>query len=91
MAEVIGEVMFPNGKYISGNEEKTRWLKCGVLLQTDNGMRLKLECLPINMNEGWFNIFDPKPKDGQQSAPAGQSGFRNSAPSSGGKQDDIPF
>ena len=39
MAKVIGDIMFPGGKYIKDGEEKTRWLKCGVLLETEKGMR----------------------------------------------------
>ena len=61
MAKKIGDVMFPGGKYIKDGEEKTQWMKCGVLLQTDNGMRLKLDMLPINMGEGWFSVFEDKP------------------------------
>jgi hypothetical protein len=38
-------------------EEKTRWLQCGILLKTDKGLRLKLDALPTNMGEGWFNVF----------------------------------
>jgi len=85
MADVVGDIMFPNGKYISGSEEKTRWLKCGVLLQTDKGYRIKLECLPINMGEGWFNVFEPKNEGGghQASQPPG-----NKKPP---KDPEIPF
>jgi hypothetical protein len=61
MAKVIGKVMFPNGKYIKDGEEKTSWLKCGVLLESEKGMRLKMECMPIGVEVGggWFSIFSP--------------------------------
>ena len=64
MTRVIGDVMFPGGKYIKDGEEKTRWLKCGVLLETDNGMRLKIESMPVGVapGEGWFSIFEPRDK-----------------------------
>ena len=62
MAKVIGDIMFPGGKYIKDGEEKTRWIKCGVLLETDKGMRLKLESMPVGIapGEGWFSIFEKR-------------------------------
>ena len=82
MAKVIGDIMFPNGKYIKDGEEKTRWLKCGVLLETEKGMRLKLECIPVGINpgEGWFNIFEKRddPPKATTHAPAeGSKGKQN--------------
>ena len=62
MAKVIGDIMFPGGKYIKDGEEKTRWLKCGVLLETEKGMRIKLESMPVGIapGEGWFSIFEKR-------------------------------
>jgi hypothetical protein len=74
VATVLGKLMCPNGKYIKDGEEKTSWLRCGILLQTDNGMRVKLESLPLHAPEGglWLSVFeDDKPKaDGFRKAPA---------------------
>jgi hypothetical protein len=77
MATVIGDVMFPGPKYIKDGEEKTKWINCGILLQTDNGMRLKLESLPLGIEPGgaWFSIFEKREegvaKPAPQAAPAG--------------------
>jgi hypothetical protein len=61
VAKVIGDLCAPNGKYIKDGEEKTRWLKCGIVLETDNGMRVKLECVPVGTDfEGWFSVFEKK-------------------------------
>ena len=84
MSKVIGDVMFPNGKYLKDGEEKTRWLKCGVLLETDKGMRLKLECIPLGIEpgSGWFSIFEKK-----DDHPKTQS-VKTEKPNT---QDEIPF
>ena len=96
MAKLIGEIMYPNGKYNTQEGEKTRWLKCGVLLETDKGFRIKLEAFPVGATQTgpngeaqdglWFNVFEPKPKQ--------QDGFRDKpAPAKPATRDDpdIPF
>ncbi|MCG8434398.1 MAG: hypothetical protein MJA83_10240 [Gammaproteobacteria bacterium] len=62
MTEKVYDVVAVTGKYTDkeGNE-KNRYLNCGVVLQTEKGFRLKLECLPVESN-GWFMLFEPKPK-----------------------------
>ena len=85
MASKLGDIMFPNGKYQKDGEEKTSWLRCGVLLQTDNGMRIKLDALPVNMQEGWFSVFEDRDKP---AAAPKQEGFRKPAEPEG---DDTPF
>lgn len=82
MAKVLGDLMAPNGQYIKDGEEKTRWLKCGILLETDKGMRAKLEVLPVGIPEGglWLSVFEKdndqprqeKPSTSQPAAPDGQ-------------------
>lgn len=84
MAKLVGEIMFPNGTYQKEGQEKTQWLKCGVLLETDKGFRIKLDALPINMQEGWFQVFEPR--DRTQST--GQSKPANST---NPDKEDIPF
>jgi len=99
MARKIGDVVFPNGSYMKDGQKKTQWLKCGVLLETDKGMRIKLDALPVNMQEGWFQVFEPREDSPAQQQ---QSGFRNSQYQSGsqgqasqqgqiGEDPDIPF
>lgn len=66
-------------------EERKRWVKCGVVMETSSGgMALKLESLPVKF-DGWLQFYAPKPKETIQqpnSAPAQQQ-------SAG--EDDIPF
>ncbi len=97
MAKLIGEIMFPNGKYNTQEGEKTRWLRCGVLLETDKGFRIKLEALPVGAtqvnqsgepeNGLWFMVFEPREKQ--------QDGFRDKPAQAAKKtpeqDDDIPF
>jgi len=71
---VIGDIMFPTGKYQTREgEEKTRWLKCGVLMQNAEGnYRIKLEAMPLGVEPdgAWFAVFEkeqPKPQPKQQS------------------------
>lgn len=82
MTKVVGDVMYPNGKYIKEGEEKTRWLKCGALFETEDGrLRLKMEAMPTVMEEGpWFAVFEPI--DG------GRSQRQQSKPK---PQSDVPF
>lgn len=72
MAKVLGRIVAPNGKYIQEGVEKTRWLRCGTLLETDNGMRIKLDSMPIGVDfDGWFSVFeeDDKPKPQTRAVP----------------------
>ena len=88
MAQVIGRVCAPTGKYIKDGEEKTRWATCGVLMQTDKGYRIKLETIPVG-GEGqglWFSVFEDDQGGRQGSAPKTPS-----AASQGGGDGDIPF
>lgn len=88
MATVIGDIMAPIGKYIKDGEEKTRWLKCGILLQTDNGQRIKLEALPVGVEAGglWLSVFEPRDNTNQTAKPA-QNRSQEQAPA----QPDVPF
>lgn len=83
MASKLGDLCFPAGKYIKDGAEKTRWIKCGVLLQTDKGMRVKLDCIPVvtDPNGLWLSVFSERNDQHQQgstapaasqSAPAGE-------------------
>lgn len=44
-----------------GNE-KTAYVRCGVLMETKNGPAIKLETLPVNF-DGWMYLHDPQPKE----------------------------
>lgn len=84
MSKVKYEVVAVTGKYTDrdGNE-KNRYLKCGVVIQTDKGFSLKLEAVPVESN-GWFMLFEPKER--------GESKGNTPLPApSGDFDDDIPF
>lgn len=91
MTRVVGDVCFPSGKYIDRetNEEKTRWMKCGILLETDKGMRLMLEAIPTKVGENgmWFSIFE----NDRQKAPAKPKPAEGYRQASADPQEDIPF
>jgi hypothetical protein len=55
------EVIASTGTYKNKqNEEKKRWLKCGVVMETKNGgLAMKLEALPVG-SDGWFTLTEPK-------------------------------
>lgn len=67
---VIGDICFPTGKYIDKktNEEKTTWTKCGALMQSDRGYRIKLDVIPLAPaeNSGWFMVFEKKDEQPKQ-------------------------
>jgi hypothetical protein len=80
MAKVY-DVLKAMGTYTGQDgEERTAWLKCGMVVRTKNDkMALKLEALPlVDMSDGmWFSLQEPKPyqpKDKPQ-----QQGFREQA------------
>lgn len=63
MASVKYEVIAKAGTYKSAQgEEKTKWHKCGVVIDNGKGLSLKLESLPIGF-DGWLNLWEPKPKE----------------------------
>lgn len=45
--------------------EKTRWIRCGVVMDTKSGgQTLHIESLPINF-DGWLMMKEPMPKENQ--------------------------
>lgn len=77
------EVIASTGKYTDKNgQEKNRWQKCGVVMETKNGgLALKLEVMPIG-SEGWFTLTEPKTKDDapKQSQSAGLADMDSDVP-----------
>jgi hypothetical protein len=55
------EIIASTGTYKSKTgEEKKRWLKCGVVMETKNGgLAMKLEAIPMG-SDGWFTLTEPK-------------------------------
>jgi hypothetical protein len=65
---------------------KTFWLKIGSGWQSDKGMQVVLDALPIPDAEGRvvINLFEPKPRDGQSQS-------RAAAPQNDRYDDEVPF
>ena len=83
MSKIVYEVVAITGKYTNRDGvEKNRYVKCGVVLQGDKGLSMKLESLPVS-SDGWFQLYEPKPKT-EASGPQTES----AAPDFGDK---IPF
>ena len=60
------EVTAVTGKYTDNNgQEKSRYQTIGAVIESKNGLMLKLEAVPIGW-DGWAYLNDPKPRDGQQ-------------------------
>ena len=46
-----------------GNE-KGRWLTCGAVFETEKGLSMKLEAVPVGSEwNGFFSLFAPKGRD----------------------------
>jgi hypothetical protein len=59
----IKDVVYSEKYTASNGEEKTRYTNCGSLLQRDDGsLSIKLEAIPVGFT-GWFNCYDPKPRE----------------------------
>lgn len=81
---VTHELMARTGSYTDrdGNE-KARWTKCGIIVEKDGRLSVKLEALPVEF-DGWLSAFEPKPRE-QVKVPQ----QRNTARDFDGE--DIPF
>jgi hypothetical protein len=82
MAKIIGDVCFPLGTFNRDGEEKTRWGKCGILMQRENGsFAIKMDMYPAAVTDqgAWFSVFE-KSNGKPQAKPAQEE-----------EQDDIPF
>jgi hypothetical protein len=58
------ELLAKGGVYKdSTGADKTRWVKCGVVMDTkQGGMAAKIEQIPVNW-DGWLNFAEPRQKD----------------------------
>lgn len=60
---VVYEVSAKSGTYTNKDgEEKTRYIKMGVVIETKNGLALKLETIPVAF-DGWAYLNEPKEKE----------------------------
>ena len=68
------EVTAITGKYTDSNgQEKSRYQTIGVVLDSKNGLMLKMEAVPIGW-DGWAYLNEPKPREGQQAPQQRQQG-----------------
>lgn len=64
------DVMARTGEYTDKDgQTKARWQKCGVVLESDKGLSLKIEVIPVGEWNGWFSLFEPKPREERAAAP----------------------
>lgn len=76
-----------------GNTRK-RYQKCGVVFQTDRGLSLKLEALPVGGDwNGWLMLMEPR--DNRESR-GGGGGYNappaaEQTPAHADEFEDIPF
>lgn len=55
--------LIANGGSYTNKEgvEKKRWLKCGIVMETERGLSMKLETVPVNF-DGWMILSEPREK-----------------------------
>lgn len=89
------DVVAITGKYQDrdGNE-KSRYTNIGVILETKNGLSLKLEAVPVGW-DGWAGLYEPKERDATNRTAAPAPAPRHApAPLGSGFDDmgsDVPF
>ena len=87
------DVVAVTGTYTDRNgQERRRFLNCGAVFETDKGLSLKLEALPVGF-DGWFQLYEPRE---EQQAPrqAGKPQLarpRQAAVGGEDFEDDLPF
>ena len=74
------DVVAAGGKYKDASGvEKTRWLNIGVVLETEKGLRLKLESLPVGW-DGWAMLSEPKQRETTPKRDGGASTMNDDIP-----------
>lgn len=90
------EVTAVTGKYTDNNgQEKSRYLNIGSVIETKNGLMLKLESVPVGW-DGWAYLNEPRPRDGQNTQQQPQQQRSQPQQQGGNNYDygngsDIPF
>ena len=88
------DLVVATGTYQKDGQDKTQWLNVGKVLEKQNGgLVIKIDCIPTSVIDrdgnsvawdGWLQMFEAKPREGQNSAPA------KSAPADD-EFDSLPF
>lgn len=100
MAKVY-DVVATVGTYMKGEERKYLTKNVGEVIDTKHGLALKMDatfnpagCTKTDDGKIWLKLFEPRQDSGQQSG-QGRAATAQSAPASGGFDDDfgdsIPF
>ncbi len=88
------DVVAITGSYVDrSGVEKRRYLNCGAVFETEKGLSLKLEAIPVGF-DGWFQLYEPRPEQpsvGQQAARQPQPKAKVAMAMSDEFNDDIPF
>jgi hypothetical protein len=93
------DVVAVTGSYTDRNGvEKRRYMNCGAVFETEKGLSLKIEAIPVGF-DGWFQLYEPRT---EQQTPAQQPQHAFRRPAAANRQasqaavnedfeDDIPF
>ena len=95
------DLVVATGTYTNKDgQDKTQWLNVGKVLEKQNGgLVIKIDCIPTSVIDrdgnsvawdGWLQMFEAKPREGQGSAPA-KSANRDEPPVDDFLDRDIPF
>ena len=83
------EVTAVTGKYTdSTGAEKSRYQTLGSVIETKNGLMLKLEAMPIGW-DGWAYLNEPKRDEGERQPSRAARQPQRSAPAVGSGFDDM--
>jgi hypothetical protein len=65
MSKTVYEVKVKTGTYQKDGQEKGRYEKIGSVIETRNGLMLKIDAIPVIDNgwSGWCYLNTPRPKD----------------------------
>jgi hypothetical protein len=68
MSKFKYEVTVTGGKYMKDGVEKTKYYRIGSVIETKNGLMLKLDNVPILEGgwSGWAYLNEPRDKDEQK-------------------------
>lgn len=91
------DVVAITGSYTDRNGiEKRRYVNCGAVFETEKGLSLKIEAIPVGF-DGWFQLYEPRSEQQQPAAPRKAfrqpSAHRQAAAAAAAQEDfdDIPF
>jgi hypothetical protein len=72
MSKTMYEITTITGSYTNAKgEKKNRYQKLGSIIETKNGLMMKLDTLPITEEHwnGWAYLNEPKPREEKEDIP----------------------